>query len=186
MTAAVFAIGQLQGNYKYDVMARPAGRKMPGCTVSYRAVQLRADSALKHRTRAVAPVGLRADRRCRRAGHPHRLRRIERGCQKIATINGEIDSGKAWSSHRQQFREGAPCSTCSTANRSVCLAAQVTNAIAMQAAEYRVLQKLGGLDLSAAAALPPEGPRPNRVKRTVVAVLKMVREGNLRTTPLRR
>ena len=167
---------QLQGNYKYDVMGATgrADDARAMVTVSYRLFNGGADSALKHRIGArLRQSDFELDRRRREVEQDIRIdyEALDAARQKIATINGEIDSAQSVVQlYRQQFREGKRTVFDLLDSEQILFgarAAQVTNAAAMQAAEYRVLQKLGGLfDLvSGGEALPPlEAPAPGNAE----------------------
>ena len=166
-SAAFPRIGlQLQGNYKNDVLGS-TGREDDAramVTVSYRLFNGGADTALKHRIGArLRQADYELDRRRREVEQDVRIdyNALAAARQKVATIDGEIASAQSVVDlYRQQFREGKRTVFDLLDSEQLLFnarAGQVSNAIAMHSAEYRVLQKLGGLfDLvSGGEALPP-------------------------------
>lgn len=167
---------QLQGNHKYDVQGATGltrdARAM--VTVSYSFLNGGADLAVRNRIAArMREADYELDRRRREVEQDLRadFQALQAARQKIATINSEIESAqKVVDLYRQQFREGRRSVFDLLDSQQILFNAQsnqVTNQIAMQAAEYRVLQKLGGLfdlvsdgqplpDLVMPA--PPQGP----------------------------
>lgn len=155
----------LQGNHKYDVQGATGltrdARAVVQLTYSFNGgadyatrkrlgARLReADYELERRRREVE-TDLRADFEALRAARA-----------KIDTINSEIgQAAKVADLYRQQFREGKRSVFDLLDSQQVLYTARsnaVANQIAMNAAEYRVLQKLGGLfDLvSSREPLPP-------------------------------
>ncbi len=167
---------QLQGNHKYDVqgatgLTRDARALV---TLSYSFLNGGADIAVRNRIGArMREADYELDRRRREVEQDLRadFQALQAARQKIDTINAEIDSAtKVVELYRQQFREGRRSVFDLLDSQQILVDAQsnqVTNQIAMQAAEYRVLQKLGGLfdlvsdgqplpDLVMPA--PPQGP----------------------------
>ncbi|HEY6868222.1 MAG TPA: TolC family outer membrane protein, partial [Novosphingobium sp.] len=156
----------VQGNYKNDVMGLTgrADDARAMVTLSYRLLNGGADRAVRRRIGArLREADYEVDRRRREVEQDIRIDYESLGAarQKIATIEAEIESAQRVADlYRQQFREGRRTVFELLDSQQQLFAAranQITNAIAMRAAEYRVLQKLGGLfDLvSGGEALPP-------------------------------
>ena len=166
----------VQGNHKYDVLGATGmaedARAM--VTMSYSFLNGGADVALRNRIGArLRQADYELDRRRREVEQDIRadFQSLGAARQKIATISAEIDSAQRVSDlYKQQFREGKRSVFDLLDSQQVLFTARanwVGNDIAMHLAEYRVLQKLGGLfDLvSAGEPLPPlVVPAPVRVK----------------------
>lgn len=157
---------QVQGNHKYDVMGRTGlvqdARAM--VTLSYNFLNGGADAALRNRIGArIRQADYELERRRREVAQDIRIdfQSLTAARQKIATIASEIDSAQRVADlYRQQFREGKRSVFDLLDSQQVLFGArtnEVANKVAMQLAEYRVLQKLGGLfDLvSGSEPLPP-------------------------------
>ena len=165
---------QVQGNYKYDVMGATgrADDARAMVTMTYRLFNGGADLAVKRRIEArLRQADYELDRRRREVEQDLRIdyNALSAAREKIATISSEIESAQRVAElYRQQFREGRRTVFDLLDSQQILFAArtnQATNEIAMHAAEYRVLQKLGGLfDLvSGGEALPPlEVPAPGQ------------------------
>lgn len=145
---------QMQGNHKYDVLGRTGlvedARAM--VTLSYSFFNGGADIALRNRISArLRQADYELDRRRREVEQDMRadFQSLGAARQKIATISAEITSGQRVADlYRQQFREGKRSVFDLLDSQQVLYGAranQVTNEVAMKLAEYRVLQKLGGL-----------------------------------------
>nr|WP_246438464.1 TolC family outer membrane protein [Novosphingobium piscinae] len=156
----------VQGNYREDVMGLTGrgndARAM--VTLSYKLFNGGADLAVRRRIGArLREADYELDRRRREVEQDIRIdyEALRAAREKIATIDAEIESAtRVAELYRQQFREGRRTVFDLLDSQQLLFAAQanrVNNAIAMRAAEYRVLQKLGGLfDLvSGGEALPP-------------------------------
>lgn len=165
---------QVQGNHKYDVMG-VTGRSDDAramVTMSYSFLNGGADVALRNRIGArLRQADYELDRRRREVEQDIRadFQSLGAARQKIATINSEIESAQRVADlYKQQFREGKRSVFDMLDSQQVLFAARgsaVANEIAMHLAEYRVLQKLGGLfDLvSAGKPLPRLAvPAPTR------------------------
>lgn len=164
----------MQANHKYDVMGRSGlsedARAM--VTVSYSFLNGGADVALRNRIGArLRQADYELDRRRREVEQDIRadFQSLGAARQKIATINSEIESAQRVADlYKQQFREGKRSVFDMLDSQQVLFAARgnsVGNEIAMHLAEYRVLQKLGGLfDLVSAGEAPPPlaMPAPKR------------------------
>lgn len=169
---------QVQGNHKYDVLGATGmaedARAM--VTMSYSFLSGGSDVALRNRIGArLRQADYELDRRRREVEQDIRadFQSLGAARQKIATINAEIDSAQRVADlYKQQFREGKRSVFDLLDSQQVLFSARanaVGNQIAMNLAEYRVLQKLGGLfDLvSAGEPLPPlvvPAPAPTRAK----------------------
>ncbi|PSJ40695.1 hypothetical protein C7I55_10300 [Sphingomonas deserti] len=165
---------QFQGNHRYDVLGRTGlvqdARGM--VTLSYNFLNGGADVAIRNRIGArLRQADFELDRRRREVEQDLRADFESLGAarQKIATIGSEIASGERVADlYRQQFKEGRRSVFDLLDSQQVLFNARanaVSNDIAMKLAEYRVLQKLGGLfDLvSDGQKLPPiatPAPRP--------------------------
>lgn len=145
---------QVQGNHKEDVLGNTgrANDARAMITLSYKLFNGGADLALKRRIGArLRQADYELDRRRREVEQDIRIdyEALNAARQKIATINAEIDSAqKVADLYKQQFREGRRTVFELLDSQQVLFNAranQYTNEIAMRAAEYRVLQKLGGL-----------------------------------------
>lgn len=156
----------VQGNYKEDVMGLTgrADDARAMVTLSYKLFNGGADRAVRRRIGArLREADYELDRRRREVEQDIRIdyEALKAAREKIATIDAEIESAtRVAELYRQQFREGRRTVFDLLDSQQVLFAAQanrVNNGIAMRAAEYRVLQKLGGLfDLvSGGEALPP-------------------------------
>jgi len=156
----------VQGNYKYDVQGSTgrADDARAMVTMTYRLFNGGADLATRRRIDArLRQADYELDRRRREVEQDLRIdyNALAAAREKIATINAEIDSAQRVADlYRQQFREGRRTVFDLLDSQQILFAArtnQASNEIAMHAAEYRVLQKLGGLfDLvSGGEALPP-------------------------------
>lgn len=156
----------VQGNYKTDVMGLTgrADDARAMVTLSYKLFNGGADRAVRRRIGArLREADYELDRRRREVEQDIRIdyKSLSAARQKIATIDAEIELAQRVAElYRQQFREGRRTVFELLDSEQQLFAAranQVTNGIAMRAAEYRVLQKLGGLfDLvSGGEALPP-------------------------------
>jgi len=157
---------QIQGNYKDDVLGATgrADDARAMVTMSYRLFNGGADMAIKNRISArLRQADYELDRRRREVEQDLRIdyNALDAAREKIATINSEIESAtRVAELYRQQFREGRRTVFDLLDSQQILFTArsnQLSNEIAMHAAEYRVLQKLGGLfDLvSGGEALPP-------------------------------
>ena len=141
-------------------------------TLSYNFLNGGADVAIRNRIGArLRQADFELDRRRREVEQDLRADFESLGAarQKIATIGSEIASGERVADlYRQQFKEGRRSVFDLLDSQQVLFNARanaVSNDIAMKLAEYRVLQKLGGLfDLvSDGQKLPPiatPAPRP--------------------------
>lgn len=156
----------LQGNYKDDVLGLTgrADDMRAMVTVSYKLFDGGADRAVRNRIGArLREADYELDRRRREVEQDIRIDYEALGAarEKIATIDSEIDSAaRVDELYRQQFREGRRTVFELLDAQQVLFNARVNrvnNGVAMRGAEYRVLQKLGGLfDLvSGGEALPP-------------------------------
>ncbi len=156
----------VQGNHKYDVMGKTgmADDARAMVQVTYNLLNGGADRATRQRISArMREADYELDRRRREVEQDIRtdFTALEAARAKIATINAEIDSAtKVVDLYRQQFREGKRTVFEVLDSEKTLYAAkanQVVNSAAMNLAEYRVLQKLGGLfDLvSSHEPLPP-------------------------------
>ena len=156
----------LQGNYKNDVMGLTgrADDARAMVTLSYRLFNGGADRAVRRRIGArLREADYELDRRRREVEQDIRIDYESLGAarQKIATIEAEIEAAQRVAElYRQQFREGRRTVFELLDSQQQLFAAranQISNSVAMRSAEYRVLQKLGGLfDLvSGGEALPP-------------------------------
>lgn len=145
---------QLQGNHKYDVLGRTGlvedARAM--LTVSYSFFNGGADIAVRNRIKArLRQADYEVDRRRREVEQDIRadFESLKAARQKIATINSEITAGQNVAElYRQQFREGKRSVFDLLDSQQVLFGAranEITNEVQMKLAEYRVLQKLGGL-----------------------------------------
>lgn len=174
-TGAFFPrIGMMvQGNSKNNVSGL-TGRTQDAramVTLSYNLFNGGADRATRRRIGArLREADYELDRRRREVEQDIRIdyEALKAARDKIATIDAEIESAaRVADLYRQQFREGRRTVFELLDSQQVLFAARanrVNNGIAMRAAEYRVLQKLGGLfDLvSGGEALPPLAvPPPN-------------------------
>jgi outer membrane protein TolC len=157
---------QLQGNHKYDVLGKTglADDARAMVTMSYSFLNGGADIALRNRISArLRQADYELDRRRREVEQDIRadFQSLGAARQKIDTINAEIASAQRVADlYKQQFREGKRSVFDLLDSQQVLFGARtnaVGNEIAMHLAEYRVLQKLGGLfDLvSAGQDLPP-------------------------------
>lgn len=167
-TGAFFPrIGMMvQGNSKNNVSGL-TGRMQDAramVTLSYNLFNGGADRATRRRIGArLREADYELDRRRREVEQDIRIdyEALKAARDKIATIDAEIESAaRVADLYRQQFREGRRTVFELLDSQQVLFAARanrVNNGIAMRAAEYRVLQKLGGLfDLvSGGEALPP-------------------------------
>ena len=144
----------VQGNHKYDVTGATGlandGRAM--VTVTYNLFNGGADRALRNRIGArIREADYELDRRRREVEQDIRsdFDGLKAARQKIATINAEIASAqKVVDLYREQFREGKRTVFDLLDSETQLYGARanfIANATAMHAAEYRVLQKLGGL-----------------------------------------
>ncbi len=164
----------VQGNHKYDVLGKTGltedARAM--VTVSYSFLNGGADIAVRDRIGArLRQADYELDRRRREVEQDIRadFQSLGAAQQKIATINSEIDSAQRVADlYKQQFREGKRSVFDMLDSQQVLFAARsnaVANEFAMHLAEYRVLQKLGGLfDLVSVGEAPPKlvVPAPTR------------------------
>lgn len=157
---------QLQGNHKYDVLGSTGltqdARAM--VTLSYNFLNGGADVATRNRIGArLRQADYELERRRREVEQDLRadFESLTAARQKISTINAEISSAvNVAELYKQQFREGKRSVFDLLDSQQVLFGArtnEVVNEIAMHLAEYRVLQKLGGLfDLvSGSEPLPP-------------------------------
>ena len=156
----------VQGNYKHDVMGLTgrADDARAMVTMSYKLFNGGADRAVRRRIGArLREADYELDRRRREVEQDIRIdyESLRAARDKIATIDAEIESAtRVADLYRQQFREGRRTVFDLLDSQQVLFAAQanrINNGVALRAAEYRVLQKLGGLfDLvSGGEALPP-------------------------------
>ena len=145
---------QVQGNHKYDVMGKTglANDARAMVTVNYNIFNGGADRALRNRIGArIREADYELDRRRREVEQDIRtdFDALKAARDKIATINAEIGSAqKVVDLYKEQFREGKRTVFDLLDSETQLYAARanfITNASAMHAAEYRVLQKLGGL-----------------------------------------
>ncbi len=145
---------QVQGNHKYDVMGQTGlvqdARAM--VTVSYSFLNGGSDLALKNRIAArVRQADYELERRRREVEQDIRIdfQSLTAARQKISTIRSEIDAAQNVADlYKQQFREGKRSVFDLLDSQQVLFNARsnaVGNEMAMRLAEYRVLQKLGGL-----------------------------------------
>jgi outer membrane protein TolC len=144
-------------------------------TVSYSFLNGGADVAVRNRIGArLRQADYELDRRRREVEQDIRadFQSLNAARQKIATINSEIESAQRVADlYKQQFREGKRSVFDMLDSQQVLFAARgnaVGNEIAMHLAEYRVLQKLGGLfDLVSAGQAAPRlvVPAPTKPKR---------------------
>ena len=156
----------LQGNHKYDVMGKTgmADDARAMVQISYNLLNGGADRATRNRIAArMREADYELDRRRREVEQDIRtdFTALDAARAKIATIDAEITSAqRVVDLYRQQFREGKR-TVFEVLDSEKTLygakASQVVNRAAMNLAEYRVLQKLGGLfDLvSSHEPLPP-------------------------------
>lgn len=156
----------VQGNYKNNVQGlNPrADDARAMVTLSYKLFNGGADLAVRRRIGArLREADYELDRRRREVEQDIRIdyEALSAARDKIATIDAEIESASRVAElYRQQFREGRRTVFDLLDSGQVLFAARanrINNGVAMRAAEYRVLQKLGGLfDLvSGGEALPP-------------------------------
>jgi TolC family type I secretion outer membrane protein len=156
----------VQGNHKYDVMGKTgmADDARAMVQVSYNLLNGGADRATRHRIAArMREADYELDRRRREVEQDIRtdFTALDAARAKIATIDAEIESAqRVVDLYRQQFREGKRTVFEVLDSEKTLYGAkgnQVVNRAAMNLAEYRVLQKLGGLfDLvSSHEPLPP-------------------------------
>ena len=162
----------VQANHKYDVLGKTgmANDARAMVTVSYNLLNGGADLALRRRIGArVREADYELDRRRREVEESVRTdyEGLDAARKKIATIDAEIVSAqKVVDLYRQQFREGRR-TVFEVLDSEKTLynarANQIVNRTAMNLAEYRVLQGLGGLfDLvSSGDKLPPEAMEPD-------------------------
>ncbi|MDF8335180.1 TolC family outer membrane protein [Novosphingobium cyanobacteriorum] len=145
---------QVQGNHREDVLGNTgrANDARAMITLSYKLFNGGADLALRRRIGArLRQADYELDRRRREVEQDIRIdyEALNAARQKIGTINAEIESAqKVADLYKQQFREGRRTVFELLDSQQVLFNAranQYTNEIAMRAAEYRVLQKLGGL-----------------------------------------
>jgi len=141
-------------DYKRDVMGS-TGRAIDAramVTLSYRLYNGGATTAVKRRIGArLRQADYELDRRRREVEQDLRIDYSALGAahEKIATIEDEITSAQRVADlYKQQFRGGRRTVFDLLDSEQVLFdarAKQITNQIALRAAEYRVLQKLGGL-----------------------------------------
>lgn len=165
---------QVQANHKYDVLGRTgvADDARAMVTMSYSFLNGGADVALRNRIAArLRQADYELDRRRREVEQDIRadFQSLGAARAKIDTISAEIDSAQRVSDlYKQQFREGKRSVFDLLDSQQVLFTARgnwVGNQIAMQLAEYRVLQKLGGLfDLVSAGEPLPKLAVPAPVK----------------------
>jgi TolC family type I secretion outer membrane protein len=164
-----------QANHKFDVAGATglANDARAMVTVTYNIFNGGADRALLHRISArVREADFEVERRRREVAQDIRIdfEALQAARGKIATIEAEIDSAqKVVELYRQQFREGHRTVFDlleSEQTLSAARASQITNRIAMHAAEYRVLQKLGGL-----FELVSEGEPLPQIRESAASVL---------------
>ncbi len=144
----------VQGNHKYDVAGSTglANDARAMVSVTYNLFNGGADRALVARISArIREADYELERRRREVAQDIRIdfEGLEAARAKIATIEAEIASAThVVELYRQQFREGHRTVFDLLESEQTLFAARasaVTNGTAMHAAEYRVLQKLGGL-----------------------------------------
>lgn len=160
----------LQGNHKFDVQGATglADDARAMVQVTYNLFNGGADLALRHRIAArMREVDYELDRRRRQVETDIRSDFDALGAarQKIATINAQIDAAqKVADLYKDQFREGKRTVfdlLDSEQNLFSAKASEIANRIALQGAEYRVLQNLGGLfDLISQGDPLPELAQP--------------------------
>ena len=164
-----------QANHKFDVAGATglANDARAMVTVTYNIFNGGADRALLHRISArVREADFEVERRRREVAQDIRIDfdALQAARGKIATIEAEIDSAqKVVELYRQQFREGHRTVFDlleSEQTLSAARASQITHRIAMHAAEYRVLQKLGGL-----FELVSEGEPLPQIRESAASVL---------------
>ena len=164
-----------QANHKFDVAGATglANDARAMVTVTYNIFNGGSDRALLHRISArVREADFEVERRRREVAQDIRIDfdALQAARGKIATIEAEIDSAqKVVELYRQQFREGHRTVFDlleSEQTLSAARASQITNRIAMHAAEYRVLQKLGGL-----FELVSEGEPLPQIRESAASVL---------------
>lgn len=145
---------QVQGNRREDVLGKTgiANDARAMITLSYNLFNGGADLALKRRIGArLRQADYELDRRRREVEQDIRIdyESLNAAREKIATINAEIDAAQRVADlYKQQFREGRRTVFDLLDSQQVLFNArnsQYANEISMRAAEYRVLQKLGGL-----------------------------------------
>lgn len=145
---------QVQGNRRQDVLGKTgiANDARAMITLSYNLFNGGADLALKRRIGArLRQADYELDRRRREVEQDIRIdyESLNAAREKIATINAEIDAAQRVADlYKQQFREGRRTVFDLLDSQQVLFNArnsQYANEISMRAAEYRVLQKLGGL-----------------------------------------
>jgi TolC family type I secretion outer membrane protein len=165
---------QAQGNWKDDVQGATGTNRDARAmvTVTYSFFNGGADIALRNRISArLREADYELDRRRREVEQDIRIdfNAMEAARSKIGTIESEIQSSeKVVDLYNQQFREGRRTVFDLLDSQQVLFAAranEVTNMTAKMVAEFRVLQKLGGLfDLvSSGEPLPPlVVPAPGR------------------------
>jgi TolC family type I secretion outer membrane protein len=162
----------VQANHKYDVLGKTgmADDARAMVTISYNLLNGGADLALRRRIGArIREADYELDRRRREVEESVRTDydALDAARKKIATIDAEIASAeKVVDLYRQQFREGRRTVFEVLDSEKTLYAAranQIVNHAAMNLAEYRVLQGLGGLfDLvSGGDKLPPEAMEPD-------------------------
>ncbi|MDE2404211.1 MAG: TolC family outer membrane protein [Sphingomonadales bacterium] len=156
----------VQANHKYDVLGKTglADDARAMVTVSYNLFNGGADRAVRNRIAArMREADYELDRRRREVEQNIRtdFDALDAARRKIATIDAEIEAAqKVVDLYRQQFREGRRTVFEILDSERTLYAAkanQIVNRTAMNLAEYRVLQGLGGLfDLvSDKEPLPP-------------------------------
>lgn len=144
----------IASDYRQDVLGA-TGRAIDAramVTFSYRLYNGGAATATKHRIAArLRQADYELDRRRREVEQDIRVDYASLGAarEKIATIEAEISSAqKVADLYKQQFRGGRRTVFDLLDSEQLLFAArakQIANQIALRAAEYRVLQKLGGL-----------------------------------------
>ena len=144
----------VQGNHKFDVQGATglADDARAMVQVTYNLFNGGADRALRRRIAArMREADYELDRRRRQVETDIRtdFDALEAARKKIATIGAQIDAAdRVAGLYKDQFKEGKRTVfdlLDSEQNLYSARAAEITNRIALQAAEYRVLQNLGGL-----------------------------------------
>ncbi len=160
----------IASDYRQDVLGS-TGRAVDAramVTFSYRLYNGGAATAIKHRIAArLRQADYELDRRRREVEQDIRIDYSSLGAarEKIATIEAEIASAERVADlYKQQFRGGRRTVFDLLDAEQLLFAAkakQAANLIALRAAEYRVLQKLGGLfDLVSGGQALPELAQP--------------------------
>jgi len=164
----------------------------PCSTFSTGSTRRRRDRDQAPHRRAAAPGRLRSSPRWREVEQDIRIDYASLGAarEKIATIEAEITSAERVADlYKQQFRGGRRTVFDLLDAEQLLFAArakETANRIALRAAEYRVLQKLGGLfDLVSGGQPLPRSPSPHRAARTDIPLQRSGPAGGVWPQPHR-